>query len=70
MVTVENRCPYIDMFGTASLKPGSFYKTHLPFSTETFNPNAKYVLVTRNPRDVCVSYYHFTSLIPPGIPGE
>ncbi|XP_003738074.1 sulfotransferase 1C4 [Galendromus occidentalis] len=69
MSTVKDQCPYLELFGTGNLKPGSFYKIHLPFNSETFNPNARYVFVTRNPRDVAVSYYHFTAIIPPGIPG-
>lgn len=70
MQTVKDKCPYLEMFGAEGLQPGSFYKLHLPFDAARFNPNAKYVLVTRNPRDVAVSYYHFTNMIPPGIPGE
>ncbi|RWS18131.1 Amine sulfotransferase-like protein, partial [Leptotrombidium deliense] len=34
--------------------------THLPFNLIPKNKNAKYITVVRNPKDVCVSFYHFT----------
>lgn len=41
--------------------PARFYYTHLPLSRETMNPAAKYIYVTRNPWDTCVSFYHMVS---------
>lgn len=35
-------------------------KTHLPYSLVSKNPNAKYIFVTRNPKDCVVSFYHHT----------
>lgn len=34
-------------------------KTHLPFSKQLYSEGAKYIYVSRNPYDCCVSYYHF-----------
>lgn len=33
---------------------------HFPYEYTPYNAGAKYVYVARNPRDTCVSYYHFT----------
>lgn len=33
-------------------------KTHLPYSMTPKNPKAKYVYITRNPKDALVSYYY------------
>ncbi|KAL7435026.1 hypothetical protein ACHAXH_005921 [Discostella pseudostelligera] len=35
-------------------------KTHLPYSLVSKNPKAKYIFVTRNPKDCVVSFYHHT----------
>lgn len=35
-------------------------KSHLPFSMVPKNANAKYIFVTRNPKDCVVSFYHHT----------
>lgn len=55
------KSPCLELQGTkainASPKP-VFYKTHIPYAPERFNPKAKYLWVLRNPRDVCVSTYH------------
>ncbi|KAH7972565.1 hypothetical protein HPB52_013436 [Rhipicephalus sanguineus] len=39
------------------VRPG-LLKTHLPFNLQPYSPRAKYICVTRNPYDVCVSFYH------------
>ena len=56
-------CPFVDSLGARNLKPGTFFMTHLPFERNTFNPEAKYIIVLRNPRDVAVSFYHFSTKI-------
>ncbi|KAG1714303.1 Sulfotransferase 1C2 [Nymphon striatum] len=33
-------------------------KTHFPFELVPFNPNTKYIYITRNPFDCCVSLFH------------
>lgn len=35
-------------------------KTHLPYNLVDQNPSAKYIYVTRNPKDCVVSFYHHT----------
>mmetsp|Transcript_9098 Transcript_9098/g.20564 ORF Transcript_9098/g.20564 Transcript_9098/m.20564 type:complete len:298 (-) Transcript_9098:120-1013(-) len=35
-------------------------KTHLPYKLVSQIPNAKYIYVTRNPKDCVVSFYHHT----------
>ncbi|EEC10921.1 sulfotransferase, putative [Ixodes scapularis] len=38
-------------------------KTHLPFSKQPYSEGAKYIYVSRNPYDCCVSFYHFANTI-------
>ncbi|GIY36332.1 sulfotransferase 1C2A [Caerostris darwini] len=53
--------PFIDMLGIEGInnmpRPGAF-KTHLPYSYMPYSPEAKYIFVSRNPKDCCVSFYH------------
>ncbi|GBM01755.1 Sulfotransferase 1C4 [Araneus ventricosus] len=54
--------PFIDMVGLEGIekmpRPGTI-KTHLPYSHMPYSPEAKYIFVTRNPKDFCVYlYYH------------
>ncbi|XP_002408342.3 sulfotransferase ssu-1 [Ixodes scapularis] len=63
----NKRTPYIEMVGTDPLKdmhPPRFFKTHFSYERQPMNPKAKYVYLTRNPLDVCVSFYHFTRSVP------
>ncbi|XP_055932226.1 sulfotransferase 1C4-like [Argiope bruennichi] len=39
-------------------------KYHLPFRLTPFSKDARYVYVARNPKDACVSYYHFLKNLP------
>ncbi|GFU07325.1 sulfotransferase 1 family member D1 [Nephila pilipes] len=60
---------YIDSQGAKSaenmLKPGAI-KTHFPFHMIPWSKQAKYICITRNPKDCCVSYYHHMK----GMPGH
>ncbi|GIY84188.1 sulfotransferase 1C2A [Caerostris darwini] len=53
--------PYLEFVGVKGVekmvRPGSI-KIHLPFHLAPFSEEAKYIYVTRNPKDCCVSYYH------------
>ncbi|GBM99126.1 Sulfotransferase 1C4 [Araneus ventricosus] len=40
-------------------------KYHLPFRLTPFSEDTRYIYVARNPKDACVSYYHFLK----GLPG-
>ncbi|KAL1485205.1 hypothetical protein MTO96_032122 [Rhipicephalus appendiculatus] len=55
--------PFLELLGAeAALKmprPGAI-KTHMPFGKVPYSKDAKYITVTRNPFDVCVSYYYHT----------
>jgi len=39
-------------------------KTHLPFDLTPFSEKSKYIYVTRNPKDCCVSFFHHTRGFP------
>ncbi|KAM7286228.1 putative sulfotransferase [Ixodes scapularis] len=67
MSEFHQRTPYLELVGTSQLEampPPRFYKTHFPYELQPINSEAKYVYITRNPLDVCVSFYHYTCLMP------
>ena len=70
MSTIHQEIPFLEAKGIKDVKPGSLYMTHMPFDASTFNPNAKYIIVLRNPRDVAVSFYHFSTQIAARFGGE
>lgn len=55
------RMPFLEKQGADSAtygrKPGAL-KTHLQFGKTPYSVDAKYVYITRNPYDCCVSYYY------------
>ncbi|XP_037499721.1 sulfotransferase ssu-1 [Rhipicephalus sanguineus] len=55
------RSPFLELLGAESAhrmrRPGPI-KTHFPFDRQPYNPQSKYIYVTRNPYDCCVSYFH------------
>lgn len=55
--------PFIEMQGAVGIRemprPGVI-KTHLPYHLLPKHPEAKYLYVCRNPKDACVSFFHFT----------
>uniref|UniRef100_A0A1E1XD78 Putative sulfotransferase n=1 Tax=Amblyomma aureolatum TaxID=187763 RepID=A0A1E1XD78_9ACAR len=60
--------PYLELMGAEAAekmrRPGVI-KTPLPFYKQPYSPEARYIYVTRNPYDVCVSfYYHLRSMTP------
>lgn len=55
--------PYLERAGSdvASRLPSPrTLNVHFPYEYTPFHTDAKYIYVARNPRDTCVSYYHFT----------
>ena len=44
-------------------RPGVI-KVHLPYHLTPRSDKAKYIYVTRNPKDCCVSYFHHMKSIP------
>ncbi|CAN8000498.1 unnamed protein product [Ixodes hexagonus] len=63
----EARSPFLEFAGAESAtempRPGAI-KTHLPFDKHPYSKYAKYIYITRNPYDCCVSYYHHTKISP------
>ncbi|XP_050042799.1 sulfotransferase ssu-1-like [Dermacentor andersoni] len=59
--------PFLELVGAESAqampRPNAI-KTHLPFNKQPYSAKAKYVYITRNPYDCCVSYYYHTRDIP------
>jgi hypothetical protein len=56
------RTPFLELVGELGIQNmhrPCVIKTHLPFNRIPYHKNAKYICVVRNPKDVCVSYYHF-----------
>ncbi|KAG8175102.1 hypothetical protein JTE90_014683 [Oedothorax gibbosus] len=55
--------PFLEMAGAEAARtmkrPGAI-KLHLPFRVTPWSDKAKYIFVTRNPKDCCVSFYHHT----------
>ncbi|RWS06893.1 sulfotransferase 1C2-like protein [Dinothrombium tinctorium] len=54
--------PFIECIGPKAadaLRPPRHLKTHHPFHLTPYSPKAKYITIVREPKDVCVSYFHF-----------
>lgn len=60
--------PFLEYTGAvgaiAMHRPGAI-KTHLPFNLAPYSVGAKYLYITRNPYDCCVSYYYHMKSLPP-----
>ncbi|KAG8191544.1 hypothetical protein JTE90_019608 [Oedothorax gibbosus] len=59
--------PFLEMSGTKgfeNLKRPCPFRTHMPFRLTPWSDKAKYIYVTRNPKDACVSYYHHIANAP------
>ncbi|XP_076334989.1 sulfotransferase ssu-1-like [Tachypleus tridentatus] len=58
--------PFLELTGgevVETMKPPRLLKVHLPYHLTPHHPDAKYILVARNPFDCCVSFYHHTKKI-------
>ncbi|XP_067140805.1 sulfotransferase 1B1-like [Centruroides vittatus] len=58
-------CPFIETVGREYIETAKpkVMKTHFPFCVTPFSVQAKYIYVARNPKDCCVSFYHFIKFI-------
>lgn len=59
--------PSLEKFGAetlAELPNKGFIRSHLPYDFVPKHPQAKYIYVCRNPKDVCVSFFYHTKALP------
>lgn len=55
-------CPFVEMIGADAVEKQEsprFYKMHFDYQTMPQRPEAKYIVVIRNPKDTLISMYHF-----------
>ncbi|CAF1102050.1 unnamed protein product [Adineta steineri] len=61
------RTPFLEQHGGQVIekmrRPGSI-KTHFPLRIIPQHPQAKYIYVVRNPKDMCTSFYRFLKTMP------
>uniref|UniRef100_A0A0K8R7V1 Putative sulfotransferase n=1 Tax=Ixodes ricinus TaxID=34613 RepID=A0A0K8R7V1_IXORI len=59
--------PFLEFQGADSAgdmpRPGAI-KTHMPFQLQPYSKDAKYIYITRNPYDCCVSFFYHTKAMP------
>ena len=67
--SIESRSPFIDFPSPGinyinKLNSPRIIKTHLPiqFLPDNVENESKVIYILRNPKDVCVSYYHFAKM--------
>ncbi|KAH7972049.1 sulfotransferase ssu-1 [Rhipicephalus sanguineus] len=63
----EELSTYLDFVGAEgarSLARPAYIKSHLPYDKHPCSPKAKYIYITRNPYDCCVSFYYHTRGLP------
>lgn len=63
MDQLYKEAPYLERTGKGpaeGLPSPRHLSVHTPYSHTPIDSTAKYIYVARNPRDTCVSYYHFT----------
>lgn len=59
--------PFLECWGkkpAENLKRPGAIKTHLPYHIQPKHPNAKYIVVLRNAKDACVSFYYHQRMFP------
>lgn len=55
---------FLEMMGPDHVdKSGQVIFTHIPFGAKSWHPQSKHIIVLRNPKDACVSfYYHYQNI--------
>ncbi|XP_055934733.1 sulfotransferase 1E1-like isoform X2 [Argiope bruennichi] len=64
IVEVLDAIPFPEQDGLPDGVQPMALKYHLPFRLTPFSKDARYIYVARNPKDACVSYYHFLKDLP------
>ncbi|XP_064484595.1 sulfotransferase 1E1-like [Ornithodoros turicata] len=62
----QSKTPFFEMKGqegVENLPRPAAIKTHLPFNKQPYSAEAKYVYITRNPYDCCVSFFYHVRMI-------
>lgn len=59
-LNVDDEMPHLELKGSTYCADYSVVKTHLPSHFLHLNDRAKYIVVARNPKDCCVSYFYHT----------
>ncbi|XP_064468785.1 sulfotransferase 1E1-like [Ornithodoros turicata] len=61
-----SKTPFLELMGEEAVehlsRPAAI-KTHLPFHKHQYSAEAKYIYVTRNPYDCCVSFFHHVRMV-------
>ncbi|XP_064486818.1 sulfotransferase 1C2-like isoform X2 [Ornithodoros turicata] len=55
---------FVGVEGAIYLSRPAAIKTHMPFHLQPFSDQSKYIYITRNPFDCCVSFYYHTKHLP------
>lgn len=63
----RKKMPFLELMGAeavqAMVRPGAI-KTHLHYNLVPYSEKVKYIYITRNPYDCCVSFYYHTKTVP------
>ncbi|GFY05317.1 sulfotransferase 1C4 [Trichonephila clavipes] len=59
MMEVIEAMPFLEQDGPSQNSCPMALKYHLPFRLTPFSEDSLYLYIARNPKDTCVSYYHF-----------
>ncbi|XP_076322183.1 sulfotransferase 1E1-like [Tachypleus tridentatus] len=65
---IHRLAPFLDIVGAEGveyLESPRVMRIHLPYHLTPVSLKAKYIYVTRNPYDCCVSFYHFAQNLKP-----
>ncbi|CAF4442273.1 unnamed protein product, partial [Rotaria sp. Silwood2] len=59
-LNVDDEIPHLEFKGSTHCENYVVVKTHLPLNLLHWNEQAKYIIVARNPKDCCASFFHHT----------
>ncbi|CAF1263662.1 unnamed protein product [Rotaria sp. Silwood1] len=58
--TLDDEMLFLEYDSRVSSSDLSILKTHLPLNMLSWSEQAKYIVIARNPKDCCVSFFHHT----------